>query len=140
MLLGHRPAAYRLSLTAQQADSYWRNVGNDYLSAYGALKVQLREDVQLFTGAEYYNFHSNENPGWNRVTQNLIDHGNYITGEPQNITDPALGGDANVNLIKFPGAFTGQAAKFRALILPAPTAQARLSPRPACAPRRPPGP
>ncbi|WP_157772176.1 TonB-dependent siderophore receptor [Lacunisphaera limnophila] len=128
VLLGTRPAAYRVSLTAQDSGSYWRNVGNDYVSAYGALKVQLTPHLRLFTGAEYYDFHSNENPGWNRVTQDLIDRGEYLIGEPQNIVSSAWGGLADQSLITFPGAFTGQPANFRALILPAATAEARIAP------------
>jgi hypothetical protein len=128
VLLGRRPAAYRVSLTAQDSDSYWDNVGNDHLSAYGALKVRLDEHLSLFTGAEYYDFHSNENPGWNRVTQDLIDRGEYLIGEPQNIVSAAWGGRADQSLITFPGAFTGQPANFRALILPAATAEDRISP------------
>ncbi|MFZ5496450.1 MAG: TonB-dependent receptor domain-containing protein [Verrucomicrobiota bacterium] len=128
VMLGDRPAAYRVSLTAQESASYWHHVGNDYLSAYAALKVRLAEDVSLFTGAEYYDFHSNENPGWNRVTQDLIDRGEYIIGEPQNIVSAAWGGKADQSLITFPGAFTGQPANFRALILPAATAETRIAP------------
>ncbi len=128
VLLGNRPAAYRLSLTAQNADSYWQHVGNDYLSAYAALKVRLSEDLSLFTGAEFYDFRSNENPGWNRVTQELIDRGEYIIGEPQDITSAAWGGRADRPLTQWPGAFTGQPANFRALILPAATAEARIAP------------
>lgn len=128
VMLGSRPAAYRVSLTAQNADSYWDNVGNDYVSAYGALKVRLGENVSLSTGTEYYDFHSNENPGWNRVTQDLIDRGEYIIGESQNIVSAAWGGIADQSLITFPGAFTGQPANFRALILPTATAEARLAP------------
>ena len=127
-LLGQLPAAYRVSLTVQHAGSYWDHVGNDYVSLYAALKVRPHDGLSLFTGAEYYDFHSNENPGWNRVTQNLIDHGEYLIGEPQNITAPAWGGAANRNLVLFPGAFVGQPANFRALILPAATAEARIAP------------
>lgn len=128
VLLGRWPAAYRVSLTAQDADTYWKNVGNNYVSAYAALKVRPREDLAVFTGTEYYDFRSNENPGWNRVTQDLIDHGEYLIGEPQNIVSPAWGGKADQSLITAPGAFTGQPANFRALILPAAIAEARLSP------------
>ncbi len=127
-LLGHRPAAYRVSFTGQQADSYWKNVGNDYFSAYAALKVRLGEHLSLFTGAEYYDFHSNENPGWNRVTQDLIDRGEYLIGEPQNIVSAAWGGIADRDLLVAPGAFTGQPANFRALILPATVAETRIAP------------
>lgn len=127
-LLARHPAAYRVSLTGQHTASYWKNVGNHHFSGYAALKVRLREHVSLFTGAEFYNFHSNENPGWNRVTQDLIDRGEYLIGEPQNIVSAAWGGLANRDLITAPGAFTGQPANFRALILPTATAEARIAP------------
>jgi len=128
VMLGAKPAAYRVSLAAQESGSHWRNVGNDYVSAYAALKVGLRPRLALFTGAEFYDYHSNENPGWNRVTQDLIDRGEYIIGEPQDITSAAWGGRADRSLIEFPGAFTGQPANFRALILPAATAETRIAP------------
>lgn len=128
VLLGRWPAAYRVSLTVQDSGSYWKNVGNDYMSAYAALKVRPRDGVSLFTGAEYYDFHSNENPGWNRVTQDLIDHGEYIIGEPQHITSPSWGGAANRSLTVFPGAFPALPVNFRALILPATIAETRIAP------------
>ncbi len=127
LLLG-KPAAWRVSLSEQDAGSYWRNVDNDYTSLYAALKAMPGHDLTLFTGVEYYDFHSNENPGWNRVTQNLIDRGEYIIGEPQNITSPAWGGTADRNLITFPGSVIGQPANFRALIVPTAIAEARLTP------------
>lgn len=127
-LLGPWPAAFRVSLTAQDTGSYWRNVGNDHLSAYFALKVRPRESLSIFTGTEYYDFRSNENPGWNRVTQDLINRGEYLIGEPQNIVSAAWGGRADLSLVTFPGTFSGQPANFRALILPAATAEARIAP------------
>lgn len=128
VLLGRWPAAYRVSLTAQDADTYWRNVGHNYVSAYAALKVRPREDLAVFTGAEYYDFRSNENPGWNRVTQDLIDRGEYLIGEPQDIASAAWGGKADQSLLVFPGSTVGQPTNFRALVIPAATAEARLTP------------
>lgn len=128
VLLGGRPAAYRISLTGQDANSYWRNVRNDYLSIYAGLRIRLRDDLSLFTGAEYYDFSSNENAGWNRVTQDLIDNGNYLIGEPQLIVSPAWGNQADRSLVTYPGAYVGQPANFRALILPANVAEARIEP------------
>ncbi|MFZ9682748.1 MAG: TonB-dependent receptor plug domain-containing protein [Cephaloticoccus sp.] len=128
VLLGGRPAAYRISLTGQDANSYWRNVRNDYLSIYAALRIRLHDGLSLFTGAEYYDFSSNENAGWNRVTQDLIDNGNYLIGEPQLIVSAAWGNQADRSLVTYPGAFVGQPANFRALILPANVAEARIEP------------
>lgn len=94
-LLGKIPAAYRLSATAQQAESFYDNVGNDYASLYGALKMRPAEKLDIFTGFEYYRYESNENAGWNRPTQALIDEGRYVIGEPINITDEDHFGRAN---------------------------------------------
>ena len=96
---GDRPAAYRLSLTGQAGDSWYGGVRNDFASLYGALKIRLAPDVSLFTGGEYYNFQSNENAGWNRVTQALLDRGEFIVGEPISIVSAAWGGVANRDLV-----------------------------------------
>lgn len=100
-LLGRKPAAFRLSLTGQRADSYYDNVGNNYLSLYGAVKARLAESVSVFTGAEYYKFKSNENPGWNRVTQQLIDTGAYLVGDAVNATSAAAGGRVLPSAVPF---------------------------------------
>lgn len=104
-----KPMAYRISLTNQNADSYYNNVQNNYISIYGALKAQIAPDVSLFTGSEYYNYKSNENAGWNRVTQDLINNGNYIVGEVVNATSAAGGGYVLPGAVPFIG-FGGSAA------------------------------
>lgn len=94
-LLFGKPAAYRISLTGQLADSYYDRIGNDFISLYGAVKSRVAKDVTLFTGGEYFNFKSNENAGWNRPTQNLINNGQYVIGEPLSIVSSAWNGVAN---------------------------------------------
>lgn len=83
LLLG-KPAAYRISITNQAADSYYAGIKDDYVSIYGALKMRINDTVSIFTGGEFYRHRSKENPGWNRVTQDLIDNDNYIVGSPVN--------------------------------------------------------
>jgi iron complex outermembrane receptor protein len=90
-LLGDIPAAYRVSITGQLADSYYDDVSNDFYSVYLSAKVKLSDTVRIFTGGEYYNFKSNENAGWNRPTQNLIDNGEYVIGEALSLVRPDLG-------------------------------------------------
>ena len=87
-----KPMAYRVSLTSQNADSYYDNVQNNYISIYGAIKARITPDLSLFTGAEYYSYKSNENAGWNRVTQDLLENGNYLVGEVADRTSAAGGG------------------------------------------------
>ncbi len=111
-LAGDKPAAYRLSITAQQADTWYDDIGNDFISVYGSIKSQLSEKTFLFAGAEYYQFKSNENAGWNRPTQNLVDTGQYVIGEPLSLVRDGNGGFADRNLLSF-------TADFRALVVPA---------------------
>ncbi len=100
-LLDGKPAAFRVSLTAQEAGSYYHNVDNNYLSVYGALKARLNPEWSVFAGAEYYRYRTNENPGWNRVTQQLIDHGTYIVGEVVDGTSAAAGGKVLPSAVPF---------------------------------------
>ena len=117
LILG-KPAAYRLSFTGQLADAYWDRIGNDFVSLYGSTKIRLKKGLSVFTGAEYFKFNSNENAGWNRPTQQLVDHSRYVIGEPVNISSPDWGGRANRGLASFPGAFFNGIADFNALIVP----------------------
>lgn len=87
-LLGDKPSAYRVSITTQDADSYYDGIKDDYISIYASMKTRLSDTVSLFYGGEFYRHRSKENPGWNRVTQDLIDRGEYIVGNPTtNLTE-----------------------------------------------------
>ena len=112
ILIGDKPAAYRISLTAQEADSWYDGIGNDYVSLYGSIKMQLSENTYLFAGAEYYEFKSNENAGWNRPSQKLIAKSEYVIGEPLSLVRSSKGGLADRGLL-------GRNADFRALVVPA---------------------
>lgn len=122
-LLGDTPAAYRVSLTIQDADSYWDRVGNDYTSLYAALKVKLSEKTSIFAGAEYYEFESNENAGWNRPSQNLVDNNEYVIGEALSVVRSSSGiADRNIvdGLVwAYAPLDAGNYADFRALVVPA---------------------
>lgn len=84
--------ALRVSVTGQLADSYYDNVEENFIEAYASAVIQLDANNSLFTGAEYFNVQTNENPGWNRVTQELIDNGRYMGGEPVDLTSTYAGG------------------------------------------------
>ncbi len=114
------PAAWRVSLTAQEAGSYYDNVRNDFVSLYAAAIVRTGRDSSLFMGGEYYRFQSGEVPGWNRPTQELVDSGRYVIGEPVDVADPDWGGAANRNLVSYPGGVgdINGIEDFNALVIP----------------------
>ncbi len=100
MLVGDKPMAYRVSITNQQAASYYDAVRNDFISVYASAKAKLSPKLSVYTGFEFYDFQSNENAGWNRVTQDLIDNGNYIIGEMDpNTVSSAFNGTTDPSLI-----------------------------------------
>lgn len=132
LLIGDLPAAYRVSISAQEGDTYYDAVSNDYTSIYAALKVKLSDRLRLFAGGEYYEFRSNENAGWNRPTQNLIDKGEYVTGEPLNLVNPLNGGVADRGVIDsvvfdFSWLTNQNNSDFRALVVPAGVVSEALS-------------
>ena len=102
---GRCPSAWRFSHTLNRSGGYYDRVGNDYESLYLSLKTQIREGLTVFGGVEGFRYRSNENAGWNRPTQDLIDRGLYIIGEPVNVSDPGFGGTANRDLVSFPWGF-----------------------------------
>ena len=102
LLPGETPAAYRVSLTAQDGETYYDDVNNDFTSLYAALKFQPRDGLSVFVGGEYFDFKSNENAGWNRPTQQLIDNDQYVIGEPAAMVSPVWRGTLNRGAVEFP--------------------------------------
>lgn len=131
-LAGGKPAAYRISLSAHQGDTFWKRVSNDFVSLYGSTKMQFSEHTFIFSGVEYYEFKSNENAGWNRPTQNLIDNGEYVIGEPLNLVRGEGGGFVDRGLVDgmlwgFSPLTNKNHADFRALVVPANMIERALS-------------
>ena len=131
-LAGSKPAAYRISLSAHQADTFWKRVSNDFVSLYGSIKMRFSENTFLFAGAEYYQFKSNENAGWNRPTQNLIDNSEYVIGEPLSLIRAGSGGLADRGLLDgilwgYAPLTDGNYADFRALVVPADNVESAAS-------------
>ncbi|MEM1433489.1 MAG: TonB-dependent receptor plug domain-containing protein [Pseudomonadota bacterium] len=104
LLPGDTPAAFRVSLTSQDGETYWDDVDNDYTSIYSSLKFRPREGISVFVGGEYFDFQSNENAGWNRPTQQLIDNDRYVIGEPAAVVSPEWRGTVDRGAVEFPTA------------------------------------
>ena len=119
-LLGNKPSAFRISITLNREAGYYERLRNDYESVYAAIKTDLTKGLTANTGFEFFHYKSNENAGWNRPTQNLIDNGEYIIGEPINITDPDFQGTANRDLASYPSGYgwANGIQDFNALVVP----------------------
>ena len=73
---------YWLYAEWEDSDSYYRDTSTDNALAQASFDLDMGS-VQLQFGGMFHDFAGNENAGWNRLTQQLIDHGTYITGQPR---------------------------------------------------------
>jgi catecholate siderophore receptor len=75
--------AFRLSYEGENSSSYYNNViGAQSQDVYFALTYTPSERFNMKFNMEFFEDRWNEPTGWNRPTQQLIDDGLYLTGEP----------------------------------------------------------
>lgn len=95
--------AYRVSITRQRQEDFYDNVENNFDAFYGALAWR-NDNLRVDWNAAYDDyFDYNITHGWNRATQDLVDHGKYYAGRAtpviQNgntLWSPVLSSDAQV--------------------------------------------
>lgn len=72
--------AYRFSYSGKDNNGYWHDWFLKTHSLYGALTFKVSSDYEIFMNASANFYRYTENWGLNRVTQDLIDHNQYVTG------------------------------------------------------------
>jgi iron complex outermembrane receptor protein len=76
-------AGYYLYAEVEDSDSFYWNTDTKNTILQSAFDVDLSDNLHLEFGAMYHDFLSNQVGGWNRLSQELIDNGTYITGTAQ---------------------------------------------------------
>jgi iron complex outermembrane receptor protein len=82
------PLGYSFYAEAQNSGSYYNNTHTDEDVAQASFDLKLSEVVHAEFGVMYQYFKGNQVAGWNRLTQQLIDNGTYITGAAQSTYQP----------------------------------------------------
>ena len=79
--IGGEDFGYWLYAEVEDSGSYYdhADISQTLLQASFDMDVGV---VGLQFGGMYHEFTGTENAGWNRLTQDLVDHGTYITGSP----------------------------------------------------------
>ena len=73
---------YYLYAEIEDSGSYYRNNDNEQTLLQASFDANLRERVHLHFGGMFHAYTGQQNAGWNRLTQELIDRGVYVTGQP----------------------------------------------------------
>ncbi|HEY8994541.1 MAG TPA: TonB-dependent receptor [Lacunisphaera sp.] len=75
-----KTVAYRVSYSGEDSKGYWHDYFNKNHTIYGALELRPSSNYNIFLSGSWSDYRYTENWGINRVTQDLIDNGNYVTG------------------------------------------------------------
>ena len=76
-----RPLGYHLYAELEDSGSYYRHGATGQTILQASFDAAAGPAVVSF-GGMYHDFEGQENAGWNRLTQELVDHGIYVTGSP----------------------------------------------------------
>jgi len=102
-----KPLGYALYGESENSDSYYQNTHTAQTVAQASFDLKISDSLHAEFGAMYQYFKGNQIAGWNRVTQQLIDNGTYITGSPPSVGNNSLGliTQANANAAGLNSAF-----------------------------------
>lgn len=83
--LGTQEFGYSLYAEVENSGSYYENMSTKQTILQGAFDTDLTPNLRLEFGGMYQNYKGQQNGGWNRLTQDLVDNGTYITGAAQSL-------------------------------------------------------
>ncbi len=78
--LGDTEFGYSLYAEVEDSGSYYRNMSTRNVVLQAAFDNQITDKLRVEFGGMYQKFDGQQNGGWNRLTQDLVDNGTYITG------------------------------------------------------------
>jgi iron complex outermembrane receptor protein len=73
---------YYLFGSVEDSDSFYENTDTDQTVLQASFDMDVNDRLRIQTGAMYHEYVGNQVAGWNRLTQELVDNGTYITGSP----------------------------------------------------------
>ena len=89
---------YWLYAELEDSGSYYRNTGTEQMLLQASFDMNPTATLHLQFGGMYHDYTGNQVAGWNRLTQDLIDHGTYVTGSPASLD---ADGDGNISHQEF---------------------------------------
>jgi Outer membrane receptor proteins, mostly Fe transport len=107
--LGTQEFGYSLYAEIEDSGSYYRNMSTKQHIIQAAFDTDITPNLRLEFGGMYQNYRGQQNGGWNRLTQDLVDNGTYITGSAQSLDD---NGDGQMSQQEINAAFPGGLSVF----------------------------
>jgi len=96
--VGEQLFGYHLYAEIEDSGSFYNNISTEQTILQAAFDTDITNNTRIEFGGMYHDFNSVQNGGWNRITQDLIDNGTYLTGNAQALdTD----GDGEISPFEF---------------------------------------
>jgi len=80
---GDQDLGYYFYAELENSGSYYDNTSTDQTLVQASFDMDLNSQLRIQFGGMYHDYEGNQIAGWNRLTQELIDHGTYVTGQAQ---------------------------------------------------------
>ncbi|MFT4633946.1 MAG: iron complex outermembrane receptor protein [Candidatus Pseudothioglobus sp.] len=77
-----KDVGYYLYGEIENSGSYYENSQTDQTLLQASFDMDFSDNTRLQFGGMYHKYEGNQVAGWNRLTQELIDTGTYVTGSP----------------------------------------------------------
>ena len=78
--LGGHAFGYSLYGEVEDSGSYYRNISTHDVILQASFDTDITDHLRTEFGGMFQRYRGQQNAGWNRLTQNLVDHGTYLTG------------------------------------------------------------
>ncbi len=80
--IGGHEFGYSLYAEIEDSHSYYNYVVTKNVLLSAAFDTNITSSLRAEFGGMFQRYNGVQNSGWNRLTQNLVDNGTYITGQP----------------------------------------------------------
>jgi len=85
--IGDQKFGYSLYGEVENSGSYYRNMSTRQTILQGSFDNYITDNLRIEFGGMYHDYQGQQNGGWNRLTQALVDNGAYITGSARPVPD-----------------------------------------------------
>ena len=79
--IGGKDFGYYLYAEVEDSGSYYDNTATEQTILQASFNMDLTDNTRASISMMYHDYEGNQVAGWNRITQDLIDNGTYVTGD-----------------------------------------------------------
>lgn len=110
--IGDKKGGFYLYGELENSGSYYDNSGTDQTILQGSFNIDITENLRFEMGGMHHKYDGNQVAGWNRLSQDLIDNGTYITGTAKPLDMNADGSISHQEYFSLNGADSGSINPF----------------------------